>query len=79
MKIKTILFSALCSTALWAQNTRPDKPNIIVILTDDLGWQDVQCYDVDEPTYTYTPNMDALAAKGVMFRQAYSPAPTSAS
>jgi len=71
-----ILIYCLLSTSLWAQHTRPEQPNIIVILTDDLGWQDVQCYDVDDPTHAHTPNIDALAAKGAMFRQAYSPAPT---
>ena len=57
---------------------RPEKPNVVLILTDDLGWQDVKCYDVDEPSPMETPNMDALAKKGVMFWQGYSPAPTCA-
>lgn len=57
---------------------RPAKPNIILILTDDLGWQDVKCYDIDAPSPYETPNIDALAKKGVMFWQAYSPAPTCA-
>jgi len=57
---------------------RPVKPNIVLILTDDLGWQDVKCYDIDEPSPMETPNIDALARRGVMFWQAYSPAPTCA-
>ncbi|MHC4906018.1 MAG: sulfatase [Planctomycetota bacterium] len=55
---------------------RPANPNIVLLLTDDLGWQDVKCYDIDEPSPMETPNIDALAQKGVMFWQAYSPAPT---
>ncbi len=57
---------------------RPEKPNVVLILTDDLGWQDVKCYDIDEPSPMETPNIDALAKKGVMFWQGYSPAPTCA-
>ena len=57
---------------------RPEKPNIVLILTDDLGWQDVKCYDIDEPSPVETPNIDALASRGVKFWQAYSPAPTCA-
>ena len=58
--------------------TRPEQPNVILLLTDDLGWQDVKCYDIDEPSPMETPNIDALAKQGVMFWQAYSPAPTCA-
>lgn len=55
---------------------RPEKPNVLLILADDLGWQDVKCYDIDEPSPFETPNIDRLAKQGVMFWQAYSPAPT---
>jgi uncharacterized sulfatase len=47
-------------------------------LTDDLGWQDVKCYDIDEPSPMETPNIDSLAKQGVKFWQAYAPAPTCA-
>ena len=57
---------------------RPAKPNIVLILTDDLGWQDVKCYDIDAPSPMETPHLDALAKKGIKFWQAYSPAPTCA-
>ncbi|MDA7860814.1 sulfatase [Akkermansiaceae bacterium] len=57
---------------------RPAKPNVVLILADDLGWQDVKCYDIDDPSPMETPHLDALAKKGVKFWQAYSPAPTCA-
>jgi uncharacterized sulfatase len=57
---------------------RPIRPNVVLILTDDLGWQDVKCYDIDEPSPMETPNLDALAQRGVKFWQAYAPAPTCA-
>ena len=57
---------------------RPSKPNVVLILTDDLGWQDVKCYDIDDPSPMETPNIDSLAERGVKFWQAYSPAPTCA-
>lgn len=60
-----------------ANQNRP-KPNIVLILADDLGWQDVKCYDIDKPSPYETPNIDAFAKKGVQFWQAYSPAPTCA-
>ena len=75
----TVLAAGLLthSTVSRADN-RPEKPNIVLILTDDLGWQDVKCYDIDEPSPYETPNIDGLAKRGVMFWQAYSPAPTCA-
>lgn len=66
------------TTSFAATVQRPEKPNVLFILTDDLGWQDVKCYDIDKPSVFETPNIDAFAQQGVMFWQAYSPAPTSA-
>ena len=57
--------------------TRP-KPNVVLLLADDLGWQDVKCYDIDAPSPYETPHIDGLAKEGTMFWQAYSPAPTCA-
>ncbi len=54
---------------------RPEKPNVVLILADDLGWQDLKCYDIDAPSPYETPNIDQLAEEGVKFWQAYSPAP----
>lgn len=57
---------------------RPEKPNVLLLLADDLGWQDVGCYDIDEPCPYETPNIDKFSEKGIKFWQAYSPAPTCA-
>lgn len=83
LSVKPVLRLTLALMCLGASlstiaNERPGKPNIVLLLTDDLGWQDVKCYDIDEPSPTETPNIDAFSKKGVMFWQAYSPAPTCA-
>jgi len=52
--------------------TRPDRPNFVFLLADDLGWSDLGCYG---STFYETPNLDRLAASGVRFTQAYASAP----
>ncbi|WPJ95681.1 sulfatase-like hydrolase/transferase [Coraliomargarita algicola] len=52
------------------------QPNIIIFYVDDLGHQDVQINDLDDPCPYETPNMIKLAESGMNFTQAYSPAPT---
>ena len=49
-----------------------DKPNIIFIMSDDLGWQDVGYMGAK---LFETPNIDQLAADGMMFSRAYSSGP----
>ncbi len=48
-----------------------DKPNIVYINIDDLGWTDLSCYG---STYYETPNIDRLASKGLKFTDAYASA-----
>ena len=53
-----------------------EKPNIIIFYVDDLGWQDVGLNDLDAECPYETPNLNKLAAMGMNFTQAYSPAPS---
>ncbi len=50
-----------------------EKPNILVILVDDLGWADVGANFPD--TFYETPNLDRMAANGLRFSQAYAAHP----
>jgi arylsulfatase len=55
-----------------------ERPNLIVVLVDDMGFSDIGCYGGEVPT----PNLDRLAARGVRFTQFYNAArcsPTRAS
>ena len=53
---------------LHAANAPAGKPNIILILADDLGWSDLGCYGTD---LHETPHLDRLAQQGVRFTDAY--------
>jgi arylsulfatase A len=54
-----------------AAASTPKRPNIIIILADDVGVGDIGCYD--EATKVRTPRIDELAADGMRFTQAYAP------
>ena len=45
------------------------RPNVVFILADDLGWGDLSCYGQQR---FQTPNIDALASRGMRFTQCYS-------
>ena len=49
-----------------------EKPNIIFVLADDLGWAELGCYG---NSFNETPNLDKLAKQGVRFTHAYAAAP----
>jgi len=78
---RTIILTAaawLASNALLPAAETTTRPNVILILADDLGWSDVGCYGSE----IHTPNLDRLAANGLRFSQFYNSAkcePTRAS
>ena len=47
------------------------KPNIVVIMTDDVGWGDLGCYGGGETRGAPTPNLDRMAAEGMRFSNYY--------
>jgi arylsulfatase A-like enzyme len=74
--VLSLLLPSLCSAATGAATL--SRPNVVVILADDLGWSDLGCFGGEIPT----PNLDALAASGLRFTQFHNTArccPTRAS
>lgn len=65
-----LLLSGLCSYATGEQEGRrtKDLPNFIVILADDLAWDDIGAFG---NTKVHTPNLDQLASQGMCFDQAF--------
>jgi arylsulfatase A len=68
-RIFPLLFFALIAPA---RAPAEGLPNIVVILADDLGYGDVGCYNPESKVAT--PNLDRLAAEGMRFTDAHSPA-----
>lgn len=81
MKNPKIWFSVTLMSTIGAQHLFPatptakDKPNIVFILADDLGWTDLSIMGSD---YYETPNIDRLAAEGLLLDNAYAAAANSA-
>ncbi|WP_087018308.1 sulfatase family protein [Thaumasiovibrio subtropicus] len=63
-----ILTSGAALAAIHPRADLETKPNVIVIYTDDQGWGDVGYHGFDD---IHTPHIDALAAGGTYFTQAY--------
>jgi arylsulfatase A-like enzyme len=64
-----VLFLLALALPAAGQNTAPAaRPNVLFILTDDLGWGDLSCYG---GTALRTPRIDALAAQGTIFTNFY--------
>ncbi|SMP43023.1 Arylsulfatase A [Neorhodopirellula lusitana] len=63
-----LLLSCLCATAVAAE-----KPNIVLLFVDDLGWNSL---GYRNPELFETPNIDQLASDGIDFQQCYVASPT---
>ncbi len=71
MNLKTLLFVILAdiySAHAIAKNPT-EKPNIVIVLADDLGSGDVRCYNVE--SRIATPAMDKIAEEGLRFTDAH--------
>ena len=68
MRILALLFL----TASLLSSPAAEKPNIILINVDDLGWTDLACFGSE---FYETPHLDQLAAEGMRFTDAYAAAP----
>jgi arylsulfatase len=78
MKIMLVLFIYLACLFAPFPAVADQRPNIVVVLVDDLGYSDIGCYGGEVPT----PHLDRLAAEGLRFTQFYNTArcsPTRAS
>src|SRR3546814_10387927 len=70
--IKTVLCFLLLNPVILFAQQRIEKPNIVFIMVDDLGWGELDCYG---NTFNETPHLDQLARQGMRFTQAYAAAP----
>lgn len=62
----------IMALVVWAKNgISNERPNVIIIYADDLGWGDLGCYG--HPT-SNTPSLDRMAAEGMRFTSFYSAA-----
>lgn len=67
-----LLLSLATTTGLPAQSHAADKPNIVFILADDLGYTDLACHGSG---YYRTPHLDRMAAEGMRFTDGYTCGP----
>ena len=67
-----LIGTAIAATGAFAQQA--EKPNVVLIYADDIGFGDFSCYGA---TRISTPNVDALANNGMRFTNAHSAAATS--
>lgn len=68
--LRALLFSFLALTGCCLRAAPPARPNILIILADDMGYSDLGCYGGD----IATPNLDTLAQGGLRFTQFYNTA-----
>jgi arylsulfatase A-like enzyme len=69
----TLAVPALMAGLLSCGDAQPERPNVIVIYADDIGYGDLSCYGA---TAVKTPHSDRLAAEGLRFTNAYACAAT---
>lgn len=70
MKALYLLMAVMLAGLLWQPAAGQDKPNILVIFGDDIGWFNISAYNHGTMGYR-TPNIDRIAKEGAMFTDYY--------
>ena len=72
IRMKNILLLSVVGLLFCSVNTdaakESAKPNVILVLVDDMGWMDLSCQGSD---FYRTPNVDRLAKEGIRFTNGY--------
>ena len=68
-----VLIAISLSENIATANESARKPNVVLILADDLGWSDTTLFNTT--SFYQTPNIERLAARGMTFTRAYSASP----
>lgn len=74
-KLMSLSMALLGANAVAFAKVTADRPNVLFVLCDDMGYGDLACYG--QP-FIKTPNIDRMASEGMRFTQAYAGAPVSA-
>src|SRR3954468_17207021 len=70
--IPALVFSVFLRLCGWSPLSAADKPNVVLIVIDDLGQRDLGCYG---STFYKTPNIDRMAKDGLRFTDFYAACP----
>ncbi len=63
-----LLFAIIISCKAKQQSSKVEKPNVVFILADDLGYSDISCMG---SSFYETPNIDYIASQGMVFTNGY--------
>ena len=72
MKLHLLCLALFVAASAGPLRAAEQKPNIVVIMADDLGWRDLHCYGNEQVD---TPALDQLAAEGMRFTSGYAASP----
>lgn len=78
--MKKIVLISLCVLVVSCKENPPDKkedkkPNVLLIVVDDLGYADFEPFSDADSTKAHTPNMASIGRDGIIYTQAYTTAP----
>jgi arylsulfatase A-like enzyme len=68
LRFFSVALLLLMTNPSWGSADQTDRPNVLFILADDLGWRDLS---IEGSTFYETPQIDRIAREGMRFRQGY--------